>query len=549
MKGFLRYHKLGLVAIGLLIAGLVKVSLLTNNVVPFNADEAVVALMARHILHGEHPIFFYGQAYMGSLDAWLVALAFAVFGAQVWVIRAVQGVIFVFFLATTWWLGKLIFPDERVGMIALWLLVIPTVNLTLYTTASLGGYGEALLIGNLLMVTGINIVSENEKGGEIHSWKWIILGFLAGCGLWVFGLTLVFTLPVGMFILWHILARREGSNGVKGMRYYSRIGLLFVLGMMAGSSPWLYYTFISGWHAAIAELGGSAIAGVEGLSWFSQMGQHIISLILLGTSVIIGIRPPWSIDWLVLPLLPFILFFWVLVITHVFNQVRKGSQERDKVMLLIGVILTNILGFILSPFGADPSGRYFLPMAAPLAILAAHLILSWRLRFGPISYLAVLLLLVYNLIGTVYLAKKNPPGITTQFNSVTQVDQRRLPELVNFLTEKGETRGFTNYWVSYPLAFLSQEELIFIPRLPYHQDFRYTSRDDRYLSYNKIVADSDRIAYITSNHPSLDRYLRDQFNLHGITWDEQKIGDYQVFYSLSKPIPAEDLGLGSSTAH
>ncbi len=54
-----------------------KAALLVLDCVPFNADEAVVALMARHILQGERPIFFYGQAYMGSLDAYLVAGFFA----------------------------------------------------------------------------------------------------------------------------------------------------------------------------------------------------------------------------------------------------------------------------------------------------------------------------------------------------------------------------------------------------------------------------------------------------------------------------------------
>ena len=50
-----------------------KLILLSMNAFPFNADEAVVALMARHALQGNIPIFFYGQAYMGSLDALLVA--------------------------------------------------------------------------------------------------------------------------------------------------------------------------------------------------------------------------------------------------------------------------------------------------------------------------------------------------------------------------------------------------------------------------------------------------------------------------------------------
>ena len=67
-----------------------KAFLLVRDVVPFNADEAVVALMARHILQGARPIFFYGQAYMGSLDAYLVAAGFLIFGEQVWVVRLIQ---------------------------------------------------------------------------------------------------------------------------------------------------------------------------------------------------------------------------------------------------------------------------------------------------------------------------------------------------------------------------------------------------------------------------------------------------------------------------
>ena len=547
---FSRYRNQWMVIAGLMIAGLVKISLVLSNVVPFNADEAVVALMARHILHGERPIFFYGQAYMGSLDAWLVALAFSIFGSQVWVIRAVQCVIFLCYLGTTYWLGKLIYTDKRVGMIALWLLVIPTINLTLYTTASLGGYGEALLIGNLMMITAINIVSENDESRQIRDWKWMLLGFLAGCGLWAFGLTLVYTLPVGLFVAWRLWNGQKyvSKAGAERKISYLRIGLLILLGTIIGSFPWLLYISQNGLNAPFAELAGSAIAGVEGVSGLAQVGQHLINFVLLGTSVIIGIRPPWSIDWLVLPLIPFIIAFWVFVISHVINQLRKGRRESDRMILLVGVILTNILGFILTPFGADPSGRYFLPMAAPLSIFAAYLILSWRLRFGVISYFVVLLLLVYNFLGTMHLALKNPPGITTQFNSVTQIDHRRLPELLAFLKEKGETRGYTNYWVSYPLAFYSQEDVIFIPDLPYHQDFRYTTRDYRYKSYRENVTNSEKIAFITTHHTSLDQYLRDQFKHHGIKWQEQRIGDYQVFYSLSEPIEAEEIGLGSSTS-
>ncbi len=70
-----------------------------------------MALMARHILQGEHPIFFYGQAYMGSLDAYLVAAGFALLGQQVWVIRLVQVLLYLGTLFTTFLLGRVAFES------------------------------------------------------------------------------------------------------------------------------------------------------------------------------------------------------------------------------------------------------------------------------------------------------------------------------------------------------------------------------------------------------------------------------------------------------
>src|SRR5439155_5825599 len=52
-----------------------------------DADEAVLGLMARHILHGHFPIFFYGQNYLGSIEAFWTAVLFALFGATPLVLK------------------------------------------------------------------------------------------------------------------------------------------------------------------------------------------------------------------------------------------------------------------------------------------------------------------------------------------------------------------------------------------------------------------------------------------------------------------------------
>jgi hypothetical protein len=205
-----------------------------------------------------------------------------------------------------------------------------------------------------------------------------------------------------------------------------------------------------------------------------------------------------------------------------------------------------MLVFLLTPFGADPSGRYFLPLAVPLALLAASMIFHLRGRWGNGVYALAGFILLFNLIGTIQTAMKYPPGLTTQFDPVAQIDHHYDGALIAFLKEHGETRGYTNYWVSYPLAFRSGESLIFVPRLPYHQDFRYTHRDDRYIPYDGLVAEADRVAYVTTNHSSLNQHLRDSFTGLGITWQEHQIGDFHVFYQLSQVVSPDRLGLGSA---
>ena len=120
-----------------------KAVLLALDVIPFNADEAVVALMARHILQGERPWFFYGQAYMGSLDAYLVAGAFALLGESVLAVRMMQVMLFAAVLLTGYAVALRFTGDRRTALLAVLLLAFPPVLLTLYTTATLGGYCEA----------------------------------------------------------------------------------------------------------------------------------------------------------------------------------------------------------------------------------------------------------------------------------------------------------------------------------------------------------------------------------------------------------------------
>lgn len=521
-----------------LTAAALRAWLLWKDVVPFNADEAIVALMARHILKGERPIFFYGQAYMGSLDAWLVAGGFWLLGQKVWVMRVVQGVLYYGTLITTFYLGRAVFGSYKVGVLATWLAAIPTVNVMLYTTVSLGGYNEAILFGNLILLGVIRIVEMARLGLQSAIGLYLAWGLTVGLGLWTSDMTLVYSLPAACYLILQ-LAKMGEMKKVRGW-----FGLtLILIGCGLGLLPSILYSTTQARELLIFELVKKLFANRDLATYLIQIKDHFVNLILLGSTVVLGIRPPWSVKWLGLPLLPFALMIWLGILGFWLKEFLYHRRASPKVILLIGAIFILLASFIVTPFGADPSGRYFLPLFILMGLFAAQSIQEWREKIGLWSYGLVVVLLGYNLWGIVQSASHFPPGLTTQLDPTTQIDWRDINKLMTFLKSNGERYGYTNYWIAYPLAFLSGEELIFVPGLPYHRDFHFNPGDNRYPYYSNVVNNSERVAYITARNPVLDAFLRSHFSESGLRWQEEAIGDFHIYYNLSKPVRPSELGI------
>ena len=538
-KAWLRRLRLPAV---LFVAALFKVGLLLAGVVPLNGDEAVVALMARHILQGERPIFFYGQAYMGSLDAWLIAGVFALFGPSVAAVRFVQLLVFLGTVATTYWLGRRIFRSEWIAGCAAVLLALPPVLTTLYTTVTLGSYGEVLLLGNLLLLLALRL-GESARPAGLRLWAgWFLLGVLGGLGFWSLPLIGIYLLPIAVYLAvayWRQRLRFVGLAPVAA------------LGFALGAAPWIGYTLRFG-LATLSEGTGSFLPTPADYHPLFAIVRHLFYFLLFGLTVIWGLRPPWSAEFLALPLLPYAL---ALHIGALIYAIRRATRRPDPAAtgrgLLLGVMATLVGGYLLTPFGEDPSGRYFVPLTIPGALFMAEF-LHWlrlrRKRRSPwrkwFAQTLALGLIAFNWWSNVDAATRFPPGLTTQFDAATQIDMRALPALMAFLREAGETRGYSTSWVSYPLAFASDEELVFVATLPYHQDLRYTARDNRYPPYNELVDASPRAALITARQPELDEHLRKVLADLEVAYQEQRIGDFNVFYGLSRKVTPDDLSFG-----
>jgi hypothetical protein len=85
-----------------LLAILSRVWLLVHTYGVMAGDELEVGLQAEHILRGQLQLYYYGQPYLGSLDAYVAALIFRFTGPAVWAMRVETIPISLLMVYLTW---------------------------------------------------------------------------------------------------------------------------------------------------------------------------------------------------------------------------------------------------------------------------------------------------------------------------------------------------------------------------------------------------------------------------------------------------------------
>jgi 4-amino-4-deoxy-L-arabinose transferase-like glycosyltransferase len=532
----------------LIIALVGRVLLLASNAVSFHSDEAIVGLMARHILQGERPVFFYGQAYMGSLDAWLVAVGFQLFGDTVLTIRIVQSVLYLLIVLIGYLIAWRFSGKTSIAVITGLMLALPTSLFALYTTASLGGYSEALLCGNLVLLLGYEVAQDTVTPNRFTWLKWILLGLAAGIGWWSNGLIIVYALPVAVLLLYRLL---RGTTA----KFQQRLAWVAIaaISFIVGGAPWWVYNFEHQWAALAFYLPSLSTVENTHVQYLpdlytepvefqetsgTNIGERILGLVLFGLPALTGLRFSWASTFF-LPMigLPTTFLFLAALYTLTRDTQNKLLTPNGRILTL-GMVGGLLAIFLLSQFGKDPTGRYLLPLVLPFNIAFAALIERVNLMVKGTDHVrralqAILILLVigYQAAGQVS-AVSNAPGLTTQFDPISHIPNDDDSALITFLEDHNLTRGYTHYWVTYRLAFLSDEQLLFIPALPYKTTLIHNIAEDRYPVYSALVAESETFAFITANSPELDTLLIDTFNTQGIQFEVEQLGSYTIYYGF-----------------
>lgn len=530
-----RFH-IALIVV-LLIAAVLRFWLIFSDGVAFSSDEAIVGLMARHITQGKPiPTFYYGQAYMGSGDALLIAGGFLILGVSLHTMRLVQALLYLFSIFTAYLLALQMTKRPLIGVITALLLAIPTMLGTVYTTITLGGYNEIILLGNLILLLGWQVTIEKSE----KIWRWGILGLLMGIGWWTNGAIITPIFVVGIMGLRHFALSRW------------KLYLIAAAAFVIGGLPWWIYNLQHNWEALNFLLHQELPLGVEPLS----LPEKLIAFFIIGLSALYGFRFPWEASFQATPLALLAGIAYLILVSQMivrfYSRLRTGktsainkgfqpladeylSETSRWVWLTFGVMF---LIFILSPF-QDATGRYLMPLWIP-ATLGITLGIIQLPRWLGATVLAAILIFQ---LGSVIDAAQDQ-RIEQQLDADLHVAVRDDEALLDFMQAHGYQYGYTSYWVSYRLMFRSEEQVIFDTSLPYDEN-GYRPHNNRYLPYVEAVKQADRAVWITLNFPDLDRIIEKRLSTAGITYQITELGRYRVYYDFSRKVAPTDFGLNT----
>ena len=394
-------HPRLLLYLALIAAVVARLVLVVRSNALIDGDEAMVGIQAGRILHGDFPTYFYGQAYMGSLETWLIAILFRLFGPSPWAMRSVPILLSLALVYLTWRLAYALLPrDSRAtpllaGLAALFAAAPPLYD-AVTELRTWGGQIEVYVIILALLLASVELSQRLRAGAGAAELarRWAIWGFLAGLGIWVNPL-IVYGLITA--ILWlafpcarrmYDRLRRPADVAAPSMRLARAMPVFGVIpGLLVGGLPaWLYaiqhhaenlLVYVSQPTASAA----SAEAARQGrMALGAQITTHYAGCI--APQVLNGMMPaeplaywlPLRLLLLVPPLVGILCAVWLTARGDDTTGWRMGAG----LALLFAAVITTIFCLGTSAWAAsknceyDLAGRYVVPLVLvePLLLLA-----------------------------------------------------------------------------------------------------------------------------------------------------------------------------------
>ena len=189
-------------------------------------DTGTVELMALRILEGDRPLFFYGQGYMGAMEAYVASLMVLLFGHSGLSVCLSPMLFAGGWVASTYLLFReLLVP--RAGVVAALCVAMPGWYTMWYTTAPYGGYPAIFCLGTAACWLSVRCVRRSRSLSSRMAYA-AGVGVLGAVGLWTH-----FLIAPYLLTAWSVLilerSRLGGFRAAAGMVVLS--GLLCLPGL------------------------------------------------------------------------------------------------------------------------------------------------------------------------------------------------------------------------------------------------------------------------------------------------------------------------------
>ena len=509
-----------------------------------NPDSGIAALMAKHMAEGtDFPVFFYGQAYMGSLEPLVSALFCALFGTSGFMVTLGTALVgwLVLFAVFVWARDA---HSPAAGLAAMAYCVIGPAGFVHYQASPRGGYAVTILFSTLILwLISRLIINAREDSlrysnfpsqadlpaaDKVGRARRLCLpavlrpALQAGRAVWgraahpedsPYRSEVEIVAPMcearsgpdpssigGWFILGLLAGLGWWSNqliisailtaGLMGLlflraRVFSFNTLFAALGFFIGSLPFWWWNVLHGWQsfAFAGSLGQTPF--IQGLSVFFFSRLPDLLDLNHGLSV-------WRIGGGLIYLgaaVFFVVFLWNTMKNRGFGRASGLARMGQKQICLLTAfvfVLVSALLFSTSHFALMSTSRYLLPLVPVIAVVFG--VMTAELAKRKTFFLGVIPLAV------VMAGQAANLSWLPQRGAGEEVYQRQIEECGKFLLSHQIGACYAPYG-KHSWNFAFQEKICFCD-LP----------QDRYLPYTRRAELADKIA-VFDNFGDINNFI------------------------------------------
>lgn len=488
-----------------------------------------MGLAALHIGQGRAlPIFFYGQHYMGTLEAYLAAPLIALTGPSLLALRLPTLLLYVALLVGAYHLSRRLFtPGFAVATVGF--LAFAADRTVKNQLIAGGGYPEGSPAAVALMLLAVGLGTGPRPAPLTPPRRLLAFaawGLVAGLLVWNHWLGVPYLVAAAVVLVLGV--RRE---------LLGRAGLATVVGFLIGSAPLIAHNL----RAPITERSPMVFRQLY-LAGEATWPEQLLGGVLQGLPLGLGLCAPshctlWQLAWA-----PVLLVCAAgAAAGYAWAALRASGDERVRQVARLALILaavTTLVSYVRSPAaGLTPveSARYLSMVVISVPAMVWPL---WRWATTPAR--GAFLRRARRVAGAVPLAALIVTVAAATGSLLAQVatyveQANRQRALLATLSRSGVTRFYTEYWTCNWVAFATRERAVCAvltdelgPGL------------DRVPSYRAMVADaSEPPAYVAPVPSRFDQAVRRHLTAAGVPFVVDDLAGYRVYRPTARIPPRQ----------